>query len=852
MKRFCIFITVLLLPFLAFCEGDKGNRIEDSTVSIFFRTGQTSGAVVAPSSALATSDFAIYKGTSDAQKTSANGLTITNVDAVTGRWRLDIDTSNDTGDIGFWTVDSEYNVVIASAKTLDSIAIESPIGSFGIESRFDEVNVTAMAPDVITATVIAADAIGAAEIAAGAITVSEAPTLDQQISAVIDIVESHRGEHTASGVVFYVDPVNGTTFGGGGTGTKLNPLLGIQDAHDNLITDANHDVIILVAGAASGRTTLTEDVVLTKEYFFIRGPGRDFIWTRSGNGDTISITGDGIELAGFQLETAATGSGDGVQITDADFARVCNVWINETQGDGINILRGSNSQICCNTFQGTGQGGSGEGIHILGTGPGVASENIIERNIFSDVAGDAIRVEDGTIEHTHIMWNMIHTSDAWGINIGASSVNALVHNNVLKNNASGAILDNGTGTGISNNVDWAKHSIATETRLAELDAANLPADVDALPLIAEFATVNTGETTGVDGSVIQLAASDTWEEVRNEHTVGGTMGQAIKQFAEIIISSGTAQSAANDFSIVLDSSEPVTAGLYDPSRIVIVGGTGMKQSRLIYEYSIDGASRLAIVDRDWKTRPDNTSEYLILADAGRETVNEGLAMGGGASSITLNSLASSDNNAYLHQIVMLRAGVGTDQTAICIAYNGTTKVLTTDRPWVVQPTAATVYNIQPSGPSTLRAGAITASVFDGSTAFPVRTTDIDANVVLVLEDTSTTLPALILSSSPPTVEEIAAEVDSVLSASHGPGAWGGAGGDGSATLNYTLRLTDGVTPVDDCLVEVFTEIGMSNITASRRTDAFGLAVFSLDPGTYYLKRTKGGITFTNPLEAVVN
>ena len=101
----------------------------------------------------------------------------------------------------------------------------------------------------------------------------------------------------------------------------------------------------------------------------------------------------------------------------------------------------------------------------------------------------------------------------------------------------------------------------------------------------------------------------------------------------------------------------------------------------------------------------------------------------------------------------------------------------------------------------------------------------------------------------PTAAANAAEVETVLTAAHGAGAWSSSGG-GAITFVYTL--TAGGDPIDDALVEVCTDAAMTNVTASGRTNAAGTITFFLDAGTYYLKRSKGGYTFTNPDTEVVS
>lgn len=488
------------------------------------------------------------------------------------------------------------------------------------------------------------------------------------------LTESRYGFHTWQGNFYYVDPVNGGTHAGGNRGGRDDPYDSVQDCHDNAVVDNNHDVIILVSGAVAGVTTLTEAVTLTKRYLFIRGPGRDFIWTRSGNGDTITITADGIELSGFQLNTAGAGSGDGISATDVDFMEVHDVWINATQGDGIHILRGDNCRIRNNTFTDTGQSGAGQGIHIVGTA-GTSNNNIIEGNIFRDPAGDAILVEQGTTNNTTIKNNVIEGASGWGINIGASSIDAVVAGNCLGNNASGNINDNGTTTTQTNNEQWAKHSIATEARLAELDAANIPTDIANVP--------------GLAWDVLLTGAS---------HNIATSAGRRLRQLSSVVVTDDTAEvsNSPGINQIQLSSAESVIDGTFDPGIVGLVAGTGAGQCRMILEY--EGATRLATLNRDWKIAPDATTEYIILCSEGGLHVNEGLAQGGSNTSITLNSLASSTDNVYNGQRVFLVSGPGQDQVGRVTAYNGTTKVATIDTTlngWAVNPDNTTGYIMVP-------------------------------------------------------------------------------------------------------------------------------------------------------------
>jgi hypothetical protein len=90
--------------------------------------------------------------------------------------------------------------------------------------------------------------------------------------------------------------------------------------------------------------------------------------------------------------------------------------------------------------------------------------------------------------------------------------------------------------------------------------------------------------------------------------------------------------AATSNTVTLATTASAEPGAYDPGEIVIVNGTGKGQSRMIYQY--DETTKIAVVDRNWKTNPDTTSEYRVFSNPGREHVNEGLAQGGGAQTIT--------------------------------------------------------------------------------------------------------------------------------------------------------------------------------------------------------------------------
>jgi hypothetical protein len=117
-------------------SGYYGDYAEDSTVRLGLTTNAAAGGAVAPSSAFEAADIRIYKDSSATQKTTTNGITMTSpFDSVVGLHDVVIDTSNDTGDAGFWATGSDYRVVLVPDETVDGQTVAHIIGEFSIENR---------------------------------------------------------------------------------------------------------------------------------------------------------------------------------------------------------------------------------------------------------------------------------------------------------------------------------------------------------------------------------------------------------------------------------------------------------------------------------------------------------------------------------------------------------------------------------------------------------------------------------------------------------------------------------------------------------------------------------------------
>lgn len=78
------------------------------------------------------------------------------------------------------------------------------------------------------------------------------------------------------------------------------------------------------------------------------------------------------------------------------------------------------------------------------------------------------------------------------------------------------------------------------------------------------------------------------------------------------IRSNTAQAGAAG-TVTLDASASVTDSFYNGTAIILTGGTGVGQARLIVSYV--GSTKVATISPSWGTNPDNTSTFAVMPTA---------------------------------------------------------------------------------------------------------------------------------------------------------------------------------------------------------------------------------------------
>lgn len=70
-------------------------------------------------------------------------------------------------------------------------------------------------------------------------------------------------------------------------------------------------------------------------------------------------------------------------------------------------------------------------------------------------------------------------------------------------------------------------------------------------------------------------------------------------------------------------------------------------------------------------------------------------------------------------------------------------------------------------------------------------------------------------------------------------------------IPWSATVNDGTNPLDNVLVWISTDLAGVSVVTSGYTNAFGILVFSLDPGDLYFWKQKSGYSFTNPEKVTV-
>jgi hypothetical protein len=400
------------------------------------------------------------------------------------------------------------------------------------------------------------------------------------------------------------------------------------------------------------------------------------VTANNGNAVIFSATGGGGD--GFAVD--GDGSGSGMRSTGG------------ATGSGLSLVGGASSGFGFDVAAGGGDSdaaafvgqGSGAGVAITGgaTGHGLYC-------LGGATSGDGINAVGQTLGD--------------GMTLVGNGASQYGLNADIQGNLSGSVgsmgADGITAASIADDAFSSEH-FATGAFTADAYAA------DAF-VAATFAT-NSLTADALATDAVDEIADGVWDELLTAatHNIATSAGRRLRDIASNVVWTGDVVSSTVN-TLTLDATASAVDGSYDPSVVIITGGTGEGQIRSIYEYFGSGGgngnpARTLILDRDWKVEPDATSKATISAVNGSISTNEGQLRAATSTLLTLNSLAPTTDNILNGQTIQLRAGTGQDQSALVLSYDGTNKQVTV-KALAVTPDATTSYQILPVGQSSLEA-----------------------------------------------------------------------------------------------------------------------------------------------------
>jgi len=337
-------------------------------------------------------------------------------------------------------------------------------------------------------------------------------------------------------------------------------------------------------------------------------------------------------------------------------------------------------------------------------------------------------------------------------------------------------------------------AICTEARLAELDAANIPADVDSILVdTTEIGVAGAGLTALGDARLGNLDAAVS------TRAATGADGDTLETLSDQI-DGAALQTSVDDLETRLTA---VRAGYLDNLTNLDAAVTTRAVAGDLMGL-VDDAITLSKFD-------ESTAFPLVASDAGVTQVARV-----GADGDTLKTLSDQIDGVSTLDAAGVRTAVGLAAANL----DAQLGALPTDAE-----NADAVWDEALAGHAVVgSAGAALAAA--GSAGDPW----------------ATPLPGAYVAGTAGYLMGVNLDVPLSTCCSHGAGA---------ITFVYTLTNSVDGTPIDNADVWVTTDIAGANVIASGVTDLAGQVTFYLDPGTLYFWRQCDGWTFDNPDTEVV-
>lgn len=248
----------------------------------------------------------------------------------------------------------------------------------------------------------------------------------------------------AIGNVFYWDPHSGSD-----ANTGLTPTAAVQTFAKalTLVTNGAHDVIFCLSSDPSGITTVTETISIPadKNTLKLRGPGYVFQLAPITYTDpTISIAADNVEISGFHISTAGSGSENAIEVSGSN-ALIQDCWIENVRGHGIVLSDSNLSVVSACAIDTCGTSGTGDGINLGNSTQATTVSNCIISDSVNGIVLSGTSVTDNVFENCLVYKN---TTNGVIIDSGVNRT-ILRGGNTIVNNGSDSednTVDNGIDT----------------------------------------------------------------------------------------------------------------------------------------------------------------------------------------------------------------------------------------------------------------------------------------------------------------------------------------------------------------------------------------------------------------------
>jgi len=297
-------------------------------------------------------------------------------------------------------------------------------------------------------------------------TVIEAPS-DDHILYLLAALKG--GKQRSVGNYYYWNPTSGSDSNDGTT--PGNAVLTFAQAQ-SLASAGAGDTIFCMATNSSGTTTVTETLNITKANLKVMGPGHTFqLIPTADTSPTITIAAANVELSGFYVSTAGTGSQNAITVS-ANNAFIQDNWIANVRGHGIAVSSSSRANINSCVIEHCGGSGTGNGVNI---GNSTTEALISKCIIFDNVNGAALSgtgIADNIFEN-----NLIYQHSGYGISVGADVLRTHVRSgHTFNKNTSGSTQDLGTDTYIETQAGGASASEIADAVWDEVISGHLTAN----------------------------------------------------------------------------------------------------------------------------------------------------------------------------------------------------------------------------------------------------------------------------------------------------------------------------------------------------------------------------------------